>query len=70
MKASGNFNSSADAEVLYKAMKGLGKMLVCVCVCCPQTVSSDTSKACESVVQHQQTNERAFGEELVSEQLL
>lgn len=32
VKPSGNFNSSADAEVLYKAMKGLGKMLVCMCL--------------------------------------
>lgn len=31
VKASGNFNAGADAEVLYKAMKGLGKMLTCVC---------------------------------------
>lgn len=29
MKASANFNASADAEVLYKAMKGLGEMFVC-----------------------------------------
>ncbi len=27
VKASGNFSASADAEVLHKAMKGLGKML-------------------------------------------
>ena len=28
VKASADFSASADAEVLYKAMKGLGKMLV------------------------------------------
>lgn len=38
VKASGNFNASADAEVLYKAMKGLGKRLVCMHICCQQSV--------------------------------
>lgn len=38
VKASGNFNASADAEVLYKAMKGLGKMLVCMHICCQHGV--------------------------------
>ncbi|PWA27217.1 hypothetical protein CCH79_00013894 [Gambusia affinis] len=28
VKASANFNASADAEVLHKAMKGLGKILI------------------------------------------
>lgn len=46
VKASGNFNASADAEVLYKAMKGLGKMYVCVS---------------QSAVQLRQTDESVLG---------
>lgn len=46
MKPFGNFNSSADAEVLYKAMKGLGKRRVSDV----NTGSCDDSEACRSVV--------------------
>lgn len=57
VKASGNFNANADAEVLYKAMKGLGEILLCL-------LSFDMLKegvsVCSSVVLLQQTNERAW----------
>lgn len=55
MKPSGNFNSSADAEVLYKAMKGLGKRRVSVV----NMGSGDNSEACRSVVKSP-TSERCL----------
>lgn len=71
VKASGNFNAGADAEVLYKAMKGLGKMtLVCVFTYAVSTVLSDTLNACQPVVFLQQTNERVLFGEFLSKQLL
>lgn len=59
VKASRNFNASADAEVLYKAMKGLGKMLVCMlsaqCHLIHQRCVS------QSAVQLRQTDESVLG---------
>lgn len=31
VKAAANFKASADAEVLHKAMKGIGKRPACIC---------------------------------------
>lgn len=59
VKASGNFNASADAEVLYKAMKGLGKMLVCMLSAQCHLIHQRC--VTQSVVQLQQTNESVLG---------